>query len=225
MACHCWPIRCGDGLIDIHPVRCGDASDSADDWLRAISTHMRSGLHGNAAPEHLSGVFWMDGNAPEHLLTLLGGDFAPAARRTTLRTYAPGVWADSYRRVQRNHKRICCVYEVLFNEAYDFAHIDVWQCGCCCIPRSCADFTMVQHKDDPDVWDRPSVLCCGLFRAQYVLRRVAHPEPGTGRWVATKHLDTFASFMSTRFEGKGAWVYRPRGGTVVPTSPDSMQRG
>lgn len=226
MACQCTPWSCSDQLVD---VAAEAQAGTAEDWLRLISSRMVPG-HPEGLPTALAGAFWMDGNKPEHLIVPFGSGFDAATRRAVLRTYAPGVWASSGPTTLLNQKRICCIYDFQFNESWDSAVIDPWILGCCRLPRCCAYFTMVRHENDPDVWHRPSALCCGAANHSYLLRRVAYRDTQSGEWVATPHLQSFASFMKEKAQPRGSrvQVYAPSVAQVTPSGPPdesvSMER-
>ena len=217
MACSCLPLGVCTPYTAVH-------ADSPDEWLSVIASHMN---HQSDMPLAMRGVFWMDGNAPEHLVTLEGSDYDMMSLRAILRTYAPNVWATSTPvKTLLAHKATCCIYDIHHNEAANWAYIDLWLNVCCRAPHCCLYFTMTQDEHDAHLWYRDSIICrsCPVrCSARYLLKRVATRQGGSGSWQATPHLQEMADFL----RGQGT-LYMFGGskakGASAKISPEEMAR-
>jgi len=221
MACSCCPLGLGHPMVNMR------SSDAPDDWLAAIKAHMYTTpnpeMHAN-----LRGIFWMEGNAPEHIVTLEAADYYPKSRHAILRTYAPGAWAtEAKKNTLGGHQNSCCIYDFKFDPDFKFGVIQPWVCMCCACPTGCLYFTMEQ-KEDPHVWNRQSTLChaCGpkcpcYGSGSYTLRRVAVRGEG-GEWETTPHMAAMTEFL----KDKGpVWAFdaAPASKKVAPEG-QSMER-
>jgi hypothetical protein len=190
MACACRPLGYENKPTDI------DKPSTASGWMEHLESWFEKEGASGPLPEPVSGVFWMDGNPKELLLSLATSDFRPKQHRLIFRTYNAYSWASEKAMTLTGHRNTCCVYDLHFSsDAYDYAVIDAWNYGCFVFPRCCCLFEMKRMPDDRDHWERPSSVCGGCAKGSYDLKRIARLEDG--HFVSTKHTDDFVAFANS----------------------------
>lgn len=179
---------------------------TSEAWLQLLAEHMNAEHKG--LPDHLDGVYWMDGNAPENLVALGPGKFDAAKRSLALPIWKPGAWMTGARSSQTAHYRGNCVYTFRFNDEYTYASIKPSNTGCY-YPTFFVFFDMKLIEED--VWDRRNKFF-GFNGGGYMLRRVAKVRDG--KLIETAQFQRMVDFMNQQ----GAqWVWVPgSGGSVSP---------
>lgn len=200
------------------------ASLTDEQILEMVVTHMRKNDAQSSLPEHMQGIFWMDGNQPENFVTLDHGKYQPELRKVDLPISGTGTWMSGERSSQTAHASGECTYHFQFNDDFTYATIRPSHylfCIPCKYPDCMIFFDMVQHTDDKDFWDRKNKFCCkSCGGGDYALIRILKPN-GT-KVETTPHFARACEWLRTQGP-QYFWTAVHTSASVAPLPQDMVR--